>query len=393
MRILVTPQGETEFTDLSSSAPKHIMSRTFFSNRSRSTPHKDISNNDKNFNKTTKGFFRFGARKSFFNRDELIVNEDELSKAKQIKIKKPKLELTKKYFNKYTKESENVTQEKLSSFRRSIISNEPTNEILKKLPSQPKVIPVKKEIQKSKIKIKELFSPSTYHKFSEDFIKEEKEKKIDEVLTPDHFRSIYHEKKYNLLCMNDILNSTIKRDRTNIIKYYQQKDVISPLSIKNLSQYDEERMMKLNKVCQILLHNQDNKMKFQELIDKKIIVKEREIKMTSSKSMSDMTREMNMTQKILGKYQRKKDNTPLLKQFVKDMKETYWDKNNASKLEKRTRRNKPTLSDITNTYFRSIKASNSSVNKNKYINQVNSIVNNSNKLNLSFLFNNINKKE
>ena len=391
MRILITPQGETEFTDLSSSVPKHSMSRTFFNNRSRSTPHNDISKN--NFNKTTKGFFRFGARKSFFKRDELTVNEDELLKAKHIKLKKPKLELTKKYFNKYTKESENVTQEKLRSFRRSIISNEPINEIIKKLPSQPKVIPMKKEVINSKIKIKELFSPSTYHKFSEDFIRNEKEKRIDEVLTPDHFRSIYHEKKYSILCMKDILNSTIKRDRTNIIKYYQQKELISPLSVKNLSKYDEERMMKLNKVCQILLHNQENKKKFQERIDKKITVKEREIKMTSSKSMSDMTREMNMTQKILGKYQRKKDNTPLLKQFVKEMKDTYWDKNNASKLEKRTRKNKPTLSEITNTFYRSIKGSNESNNRNKYINQVNRIVNNNNKLNLSFLFNNINKQE
>ena len=391
MRILITPQGETEFTDLSSSAPKHSMSRTFFNNRSRSTPHNDISKN--NFNKTTKGFFRFGARKSFFKRDELTVNEDELLKAKHIKLKKPKLELTKKYFNKYTKESENVTQEKLRSFRRSIISNEPINEIIKKLPSKPKVIPMKKEVINSKIKIKELFSPSTYHKFSEDFIRDEKEKRIDEVLTPDHFRSIYHEKKYSILCMKDILNSTIKRDRTNIIKYYQQKELISPLSVKNLSKYDEERMMKLNKVCQILLHNQENKKKFQERIDKKITVKEREIKMTSSKSMSDMTREMNMTQKILGKYQKKKDNTPLLKQFVKEMKDTYWDKNNASKLEKRTRRNKPTLSEITNTFYRSIKGSNESNNRNKYLNQVNRIVNNNNKLNLSFLFNNINKQE
>ena len=391
MRILITPQGETEFTDLSSSAPKHSMSRTFFNNRSRSTPHNDISEN--NLNKTTKGFFRFGARKSFFKRDELTVNEDELLKAKHIKLKKPKLELTKKYFNKYTKESENVTQEKLRSFRRSIISNEPINEIIKKLPSQPKVIPMKKEVINSTIKIKELFSPSTYHKFSEDFIRDEKEKRIDEVLTPDHFRSIYHEKKYSILCMKDILNSTIKRDRTNIIKYYQQKELISPLSVKNLSKYDEERMMKLNKVCQILLHNQENKKKFQERIDKKITVKEREIKMTSSKSMSDMTREMNMTQKILGKYQRKKDNTPLLKQFVKEMKDTYWDKNNASKLEKRTRKNKPTLSEITNTFYRSIKGSNESNNRNKYKNQVNRIVNNNNKLNLSFLFNNINKQE
>ena len=391
MRILITPQGETEFTDLSSSAPKHSMSRTFFNNRSRSTPHNDISEN--NFNKTTKGFFRFGARKSFFKRDELTVNEDELLKAKHIKLKKPKLELTKKYFNKYTKESENVTQEKLRSFRRSIISNEPINEIIKKLPSQPKVIPMKKEVINSQIKIKELFSPSAYHKFSEDFIRDEKEKRIDEVLTPDHFRSIYHEKKYSILCMKDILNSTIKRDRTNIIKYYQQKELISPLSVKNLSKYDEERMMKLNKVCQILLHNQENKKKFQERIDKKITVKEREIKMTSSKSMSDMTREMNMTQKILGKYQRKKDNTPLLKQFVKEMKDTYWDKNNASKLEKRTRKNKPTLSEITNTFYRSIKGSNESNNRNKYINQVNRIVNHNNKLNLSFLFNNINKQE
>ena len=391
MRILITPQGETEFTDLSSSAPKHSMSRTFFNNRSRSTPHNNISEN--NFNKTTKGFFRFGARKSSFKRDELTVNEDELLKAKHIKLKKPKLELTKKYFNKYTKESENVTQEKLRSFRRSIISNEPINEIIKKLPSQPKVIPMKKEVINSTIKIKELFSPSTYHKFSEDFIRDEKEKRIDEVLTPDHFRSIYHEKKYSILCMKDILNSTIKRDRTNIIKYYQQKELISPLSVKNLSKYDEERMMKLNKVCQILLHNQENKKKFQERIDKKITVKGREIKMTSSKSMSDMTREMNMTQKILGKYQRKKDNTPLLKQFVKEMKDTYWDKNNASKLEKRTRKNKPTLSEITNTFYRSIKGSNESNNRNKYINQVNRIVNNNNKLNLSFLFNNINKQE
>ena len=211
--------------------------------------------------------------------------------------------------------------------------------------------------------------------------------------TQNHFRSIYHEKKYSILCMKDILNSTIKRDRTNIIKYYQQKELISPLSVKNLSKYDEERMMKLNKVCQILLHNQENKKKFQERIDKKITVKEREIKMTSSKSMSDMTREMNMTQKILGKYQRKKDNTPLLKQFVKEMKDTYWDKNNASKLEKRTRKNKPTLSEITNTFYRSIKGSNESNNRNKYINQVNRIVNNNNKLNLSFLFNNINKQE
>lgn len=393
MRIIITPKGENEIEELSNTFHVKNLYKTYTKNRSKSTPKSNSLNDNKDsLSKTTKAFFKFGSRMSFYKRDELVVNNSELQQAKHIKLKKPKLSFTKHIYSNYSRESETVSFEKLQSFRRSlIIKDDPTKDLMSKMPVRSSSI----KLNKKNIKIRELFSPTTYSKFSKDFILQEKEKKHFDLLTPDNYRTIYHHKKEGLLQMKEILNKEIKSDRTNIIKYFQQKDVISPLSVRNLSTYDDERLLRLNKVCQIVLHNQDKKKKFEELIEKKLIVKERNIKLVASKSVSNMRYDMGLSRKILNKYNVKKDNTNLLKQMVKSVKEKYWDK--LKILEKRANRTKEIegFSDIATTLKTKEKKTDliSKLSSTKNINLSQSNIEKNNNLNISFLVKNLNKKE
>lgn len=388
MRIIITPKGEKEIEELSNTINVKSLYKTYTKNRSKSIPKTNSLNDNKDsFSKTTKAFFKFGPRMSFYKRDELVVNNSELQQAKHIKLKKPKLSFTKHIYSNYSREPETVSLEKLQSFRRSLIINDdPVKELISKMPVRSSSI----KLNKKNIKIKELFSPTTYNKFSKDFIHQEKEKKYFDLLTPDNYRTVYHQKKEGILQMKDILNKEIKSDRTNIIKYFQQKDVISPLSVRNLSTYDDERLLRLNKVCQIVLHNQDNKKKFEELIEKKLVVKERNIKLIASKSVSNMRHDMGLSRKILNKYNVKKDNTNLLNQMVKSVKEKHWDK--LKILQKRTEGNKDT--DIANILKAKEKKKDlfTKVSSTKNINlSQNNIDKNNN--NISFLVKNLNKNE
>ena len=114
---------------------------------------------------------------------------------------------------------------------------------------------------------------------------------------------------------------------------------------------------------------------------KKLIVKERNIKLVASKSVSNMRHDMGLSRKILNKYNVKKDNTNLLKQMVKSVKEKYWDK--LKILEKKSNRTKEKKTELITKL---------SSSKNINLSQSN-IEKNNNNLNISFLVKNLNKKE
>ena len=83
MRIIITPKGENEIEELSNTSHVKNLYKTYTKNRSKSTPKSNSLNDNKDsLSKTTKAFFKFGSRMSFYKRDELVVNNSELQQAK-----------------------------------------------------------------------------------------------------------------------------------------------------------------------------------------------------------------------------------------------------------------------------------------------------------------------
>lgn len=318
MRILVTPQGEIEFNNLSVEFNKS-KKKIFLPFRSNSTLQVDKEETPKIFSK-----------KSFFRRDELSVNPKELAAAKKIKVAQLKTSLTKgmikKYYNAFPNDQEE-TAEKIKSFYNSL---KPENEVQSPIFHDHLKFHHHKK-KKKEIKLKEIMSKEVLNNLEKEFIKKEREKEESEkVITPNNFRSEYKYGKKRLEEMDNILNKTIKTDRTNIIKYFKSRKYISPLSIKNLANYPGDRLMKLNKICQIALFNKEDEIKRENIVDKKLLAKEREIKISTSNSMVLLKQEIKYSKNILKNYEKKKITNPLLRDFVNTMNEKYWSKNRAN---------------------------------------------------------------
>lgn len=348
MRILVTSNGETEITNIASSPT--------FSRNSHRNSVSPMSQTFHHSNSVTSIFrpkppfttsvtpFKPSLSKtkvSFYKPPPSSTTD--LSKAVHISVKRPKFLLTKEMFFKYYKDEQlpKETIKRMREFRHSL-KLEPTHDIaVAKHHFQAQegmssdISSLNKPSLSNDITVRDLFSVNAFKKFKHTVFKKEDEKKHTcNFLSPHHFRSVYQEKDQHINEMNAYLYKTIRSDRVNLIKYFKEKEVISPLSVKNLCKYDEERLLKLNKICQIALHNQENKKQFQEYVERKIGIKDRNIRLRSSKSLEDVTDGMMMSKGILSKYNHKKDNTPFLKELVHDMNDNYWKKGNIERMYK-----------------------------------------------------------
>lgn len=349
MRILVTSNGEAEITNIASSPTC-----------SRNTHRNNVSSMSQTFHHSNSvtSFFRpkppfttsvtpfkpsLSKTKLSFFKPPSSSPSSNLSKAVHISVKRPKFQLTKEMFFKYYKDDQvpKETLKRMREFRHSLKLEPPQAIAAAKQHLQAQegmssdISSFTKPSLSNDITVRDLFSAEAFKKFKHSvFQKEDEKKHTCNFLSPHHFRSVYHEKDQHINEMNTYLYRTIKSDRVNLIKYFKEKEVISPLSVRNLCKYDEERLLKLNKICQIALHNQENKKQFQEYVERKIGVRDRNIRLRSSKSLEDVTGGMMMSKGILSKYNHKKDNTPFLKDLVHDMNDNYWKKGNIERMYK-----------------------------------------------------------
>ena len=139
---------------------------------------------------------------------------------------------------------------------------------------------------------------------------------------------------------NHKLEKEIKSDSVNLIKYINEKEYISEKLITQIAESDDDRLNKLNKVCQIGYHywekQQLSQLSLKEKIKQLKIFESKEYKST----IDSMKTNTDNCKIILGGYNIKKKNDGKeremkFKDMYMDMKKKYWDHYQVDKLQRK----------------------------------------------------------
>ena len=237
---------------------------------------------------------------NLYNRDDSKINENELNQAKKVNLSLSKLNISQAFMDKYDSHDENFKKKLIefsNLFKKSPKTKEKDYETEVKVENtnilndtnnnnnntlKNNINPMDSNRGKNiinnnssllsaskikKINIGDIISKknlytlrkqmSKYNKGSNDVrIPLDKEN-----LRSYNFRSKYENKQATEIDMELILNYGINSDKSNIIKYFQQKKKISPQYFENLLKYDESQLFKLNKICEAILENKKKEKK------------------------------------------------------------------------------------------------------------------------------------
>ena len=303
---------------------------------------------------------------NYFNRDQLEINKGELDKAKKIKLTKNKINISQQFLDKYD-DLDSTYKDKINKLTNTLKSQVDKNKEEK----------IKDEIMKNDLAFKSLNAEQNNkekNKYSEnksktiqaknkillgDIISVKNLISMRKMLSKDNigpedlriplndqnkdsfnFRSKYENKKLTYENLAILLNLPMNPDRTNLIKYYKQNKPISPFYFENLLKYNEAQIYKLNKICQIIFHKQEDEKKEAKIIQDKKFNKEKMIRQNGNKKMKMVNDLISKSNGIITGYVLKQESNNLKRkqifvEEVKKIKKKYWDKYGVNKFYKK----------------------------------------------------------
>ena len=359
MRILITKEGkiimnEIEEQDLPN---QYKTDRIFYKNRM--SPQNNIINkrnfnfiptqqtfNNKHYRNLTLN--NFSITHSTINNSNRIKNnkvknnnhlnfneEDEINlksikTLKSIKISNKKFNLPKSLTDKYNNNNQKINKnnETENHNKNSILFND-NFPILNTEPN---------ENTKSKIKFysfREIIPKSTINSIKKQIISDKKLKDKLSKITDENFRSNYEIftdlEKFNNILDFPILNSNKK----SLIKYLNVKKDLNPLNLKNILSCNNEKLNKVNKMCQQLFYIEEKNKLFKEIAGEKIKSKKNESKIEANKKINELKNDINGIKNCLNKYNKQIDKREKYRDRFNDVVKHYWSKYNYDKLNKK----------------------------------------------------------
>ena len=302
---------------------------------------------------------------NYFNRDQLEINKGELDKAKKIKLTKNKINISQQFLDKYD-DLDSTYKDKINKLTNTLKSQVDKNKEEK----------IKDEIMKNDLAFKSLNAEQNNkekNKYSEnksktiqaknkillgDIISVKNLISMRKMLSKDNigpedlriplndqnkdsfnFRSKYENKKLTYENLAILLNLPMNPDRTNLIKYYKQNKPIAPFYFENLLKYNEAQIYKLNKICQIIFHKQEDEKKEAKIIQDKKFNTEKMMRQNGNKNMKYVNDLISKSNGIITGYVLKQESNNLKRkqifvEEVKKIKKKYWDKYGVNKFYK-----------------------------------------------------------
>ena len=193
---------------------------------------------------------------------------------------------------------------------------------------------------RQKLPVKEIINKDSYNKLINSIErKKEMKDKLSHVNTVQ-FRTPYA-KRTNLEEINENLNKMIDCSNTDLIQYLNMKTYLPESLVTNLKRFDEERILKTNKICQKILTKSHNYDDLQIKIRKKIFHPNRGQAEQQSLDLMLLSalKKQKSFHEIIGDYDIKKDRfDTILVQIHKDIKRDYWDRFNSDHLMRKNNR-------------------------------------------------------
>lgn len=197
--------------------------------------------------------------------------------------------------------------------------------------------------KKKYLSIKEILKDETLYSLKE---KKEKEKRIKELntkITHESFRTNYGEKDMIKELYNK-LNTELDVNKINLIKYLHEKDTLSEAFIKKFSDFSEEKLNKLNKICQIISFRREVERLNEDIIKDKVKSNDNRIKLEYKESIDQAKYLIEEYKNIIGAYTNKVDKKEIYGDIFRKTK-MEWEKANLRRLQRRTNK------EVVNPYF------------------------------------------
>lgn len=324
MRIIITPLGDDFVKGLKEDKETLLTTRT---ERGRNKPKRDFSN-EKHENYTeridTKESHRSKIqkhKKDLMNKlemDQTTISVEDLSTAKEIHVKLKKVNIPK-----------NVTERYNAVGKTSIIL--------------PNVTIPKKEnnntintshIKRSKHTIKEILNADTLKTLKTKYVSDKKMRDKLFIFDERNFRTYYQDKNY-VDQLNDRLERKINPDRINLINYLHVKEKVSDVLIKRIAEFDEEKINRANKICQIVSHNEERGKLFKEVIKERLKSKQTRDKVDYKVKIENMGNDLLGINEILKEYAKSLNKREKYRDIHNDLQKTHWKKYNVDDITRR----------------------------------------------------------
>lgn len=182
-----------------------------------------------------------------------------------------------------------------------------------------------KESTNNEYSIKEILPKNTFNNMIKSMRTNEEIKNNLSRVDEKNFRSKFKDHDY----IEDILikaDKKINSEKTNLIRYLNKKEKISEHFIKKISDYDNERLMKLNKACQQFIVNEEKEKIFTKLIQEKVknnALKENE---DYKKSLLSMEKDILGIEQKLSEFKKPVDDKEKYVFIHKETERKYWER-------------------------------------------------------------------
>ena len=304
--------------------------------------------------------------------DQTTISLEELHAAKEVQIKQRKLNIPKNVTERYniTTDSKNSTMTKILPmpvmFKRDMDTMDSGNFGFNTT-SPP---------GRTKFAIKEVLNDNSVKFLKSNYIKDKKMKDRLSRVDETNFRTVYENQNF-LEKLDEKLERKINPDRINLIRYLHEKDQVSEVLIKKIADYDEEQINKINKICQIVLHNNERSKLFKDIIQEKLTALKNREKIEYKSYIEKMGRNMNGFSSVLQNYDKKVNNKEKYRDIHNDLVKNFWKKHNVDRIARKANlRSTANMSSLNNSDFHSLQTNNNAnaFNLSKMISSDNSVV-------------------
>lgn len=365
MRILITPKGTQLVTEIEEMAltTKSMLSQAnprqrnytsshynpHHTSRPKVThPNRFKSTKSSSFNQTnSRNNSNHSKRESmqFIDTEKSSFTVGELKQAKHINLKMPKISFPKNFIEKYEKDFQ--PSKKIIStsgnFLPSLTSGNMTQE---------------DEInQMNKLySFKEIIPSETVTEIKLHMINDAKQKAKLSRVTENNFRTIY-QSQTELEKFQDILDCPkVTPSKLSLIKYLNEKKKLNPIALKSLVESNPERISRVNKMCQILFHEEEQQRILNEIIKGKLKQKVNSDKLDFQNKIKQMKSEVEGIKDKLNKYSKRLDDRERYRDLHNDIVVHYWNKHDYDKYNKKstmknTKKNSEIISTSDNNNF------------------------------------------
>ena len=260
--------------------------------------------------------------------EEGEFTKEEIEDAKIVKIKNKKIGFPTNFIEKYERDAINTKLGNNNSFLPTLTSKiQENNNVSSGMDNF---------INKEKyLSFGEIIPKNTVRKMEKEILTDRINKEKDYKLTENNFRT-YYEPETDIQKFKNVLNnSKLNINKASLIKYLKEKK-LNPLMVKNLSYYDNNKINKINKMCQIYFQNEDKDKLFNDLIKNKIKQQINGTKKEFQNCIHDLGKNINIINEKLEKYDKKVDDRERYRDQFNDIVTHYWRKRDYERLNKKS---------------------------------------------------------